>query len=772
VQGKSRNLHGRSNDHDIAGWGRALTFLSKKDIMQTVMTFLNPFVLAGLAAAAIPIIIHLLNLRKLKTIEFSSLRFLKELQKTKMRRVKIRQWLLLALRTLLIIALVLAFARPTLKGSLAGIPLSGESHAKTTMVILLDDSPSMAVRNERGLLFTQAKHAAQQILDLVKEGDEAYLIRLSEIRHREGFGPVRAGESLNKNLDQMTLSQETAPYRDFFRAAARVMEESRNFNQEIYLITDAQSTQFVTEQSDSTALLHERARVYLVDVGSGQVDNAGLQSVELKSRIIAQHKPVNMQAVVRNFGTAALRNSILSAYLDGRRVVQHSLDIMPGSSGTADFSLVPKRRGIIAGYLQLEDDALEIDNRRFFVLNVPDKIRILLAGGSPQDTRLAAIALKLETDTTTAGLFSVQEIAETELSATDLNKYDVLFFCGLRDFTETEADRIAGFANSGRGIVLFPGKETSIPNYNETILARMGIPPAQPASGQTSGETPVTDTERSFVSFGLIDFAHPLFSGLFDRPIGGRSATPAVESPRVYTHIIPSVGPRDHTIISLSNGTGFLTEYVVGTGRVLLCSVETDLTWSDFPVKGLWVPFLHRAAAYLATQDQPFESFVAGNEITFRTKLQAWQERDVFTVKSPSGIEERIVPQTPSTSGTVTFETANTSEVGIYELQRTLPRTAQSLPEEQGQTVLQAVAVNVDAAESDTRQINDEDLEEFWKRVGITHEQTRHLSVAARIETEVLESRFGVELWKYCVVFAVLFAFAEMAVGREPKSGG
>jgi hypothetical protein len=62
------------------------------------MTFLNPFMLFGLAAAAIPILLHLLNLRKLKTVEFSSLQFLRELQRTRMRRIRLRQWILLALR--------------------------------------------------------------------------------------------------------------------------------------------------------------------------------------------------------------------------------------------------------------------------------------------------------------------------------------------------------------------------------------------------------------------------------------------------------------------------------------------------------------------------------------------------------------------------------------------------------------------------------------------------------------------------------------------------
>src|SRR3974377_1479352 len=89
------------------------------------MTFLTPFVLFGLAAAAIPLLLHLLNLRNLRTVEFSSVRFLKELQKTSLRRVRFKQILLLILRTLLIAAIVLAFSRPALRVSLAGFVRSG-----------------------------------------------------------------------------------------------------------------------------------------------------------------------------------------------------------------------------------------------------------------------------------------------------------------------------------------------------------------------------------------------------------------------------------------------------------------------------------------------------------------------------------------------------------------------------------------------------------------------------------------------------------------------
>ncbi|MEO8168429.1 MAG: BatA domain-containing protein, partial [bacterium] len=385
------------------------------------MTFLNPLFLFGLLAASIPIIIHLLNLRKLKVIEFSSLQFLKELQKTKMRRVKIRQWLLLALRTMLIIAVVMAFSRPALRGSLsglAGFPLGGSTHARTTLVLLLDDSPSMTVRNERGEFFTQAKEAASHILDLMKDGDEAYLIKLSDVKQSAEWTPSHAAAPLKKSLEQLNCSQQTAPFRDALGIAAKLLSESKNFNQEVYLITDAQATQFKSA-ADSSDLFDDKVKLFLADVRTGssnEIENAGITSAEVTSKLITYGKPVTLEASVRNSGSSAIRNSVVSVYLDGARVVQHSVDVGAHSSASTRLIISPKRRGILHGYVHLEDDAFEQDNTRYFAMNVPNRIRVLSVGPSSNEIRLAALALTLDKDSGAAGLFSVDQIPETQLS--------------------------------------------------------------------------------------------------------------------------------------------------------------------------------------------------------------------------------------------------------------------------------------------------------------------------------------------------------------------
>jgi hypothetical protein len=228
------------------------------------MTFLNPFVLVGLAAAAIPVLIHLLNLRRLRTVEFSSLRFLKELQKTSLRRLKIQQLLLLLLRTLLVILLVLAFSRPALRGSFAGIM---GSRASSTIIILLDDSPSMGLRNTEGGLFAQARDAVHDILESANGDDAVFLIPLSSLRERD-FAPETSTSvttALN-SLSRMEVSQVSVPLREGLPLVRQILNRSPHPNNELYFVSDGQRTQIPISEipEDSTQSLDPDIRCFLI----------------------------------------------------------------------------------------------------------------------------------------------------------------------------------------------------------------------------------------------------------------------------------------------------------------------------------------------------------------------------------------------------------------------------------------------------------------------------------------------------------------------------
>ncbi len=715
------------------------------------MTFLNPFLLFGLLAAAIPLIIHLLNLRKLKTIEFSTLRFLKELQRTKMRRVKITQWILLALRTLMIIALVFAFSRPALRGSFAG-DLGGR--AKTSMVLLLDDSPSMTTRNAGGMLFDQTKRMALDVLSLLKEGDEAFVVKLSDVERQANA--VRSAQEAGTALEEMKPAEMHVSYRDAFGIAARILDEAKNLNKETYLFTDGQASHFAFqgEHRDSTDLFADNVRVFVAGLDPGARNNAANTELTVQSRIILENKPVVFTTTTRSFGTAPLANSLMGVYVEGTRVAQHLLNMSAGSSAVSSFSISPKHRGVITGYTQLDDD-FEPDNRRYFTFTVPERVDVLLAG-SNEDTRFMSLVLRAGLDSSRQGLINVTSVPEQQFAAMDLSKFDVVVCCAIRDFSSGESERLARFVRAGGGLIIFPGGEVLVENYNTGPLKGLGIPRMDKPT--TSGQQ-----EQGFVSFDRIDFAHPVFAGLFEETREKTKRQPTVESPRVFSSLKTTPGVNGNEIIRLSDGSGFLTEYPADSGNVFLFSIDAGLGWSDFPTKGIFAPLLYRSVLYLATMENSNPSFLVGNEITARVRLRQNDEQGNFVLRSPSGIEERILPQRTG-GGTATFIIPRAMESGPYEIRQS-GSTNRSGP-------LYAAAVNVDPRESDLRQASDDDMKKFFDDIGLTPAQVTNLRSGQTINAAILESRFGVELWKYFLVLALVCALAEMMISRARTSDG
>jgi hypothetical protein len=729
------------------------------------MTFLNPFVLVGLAAAAIPVLIHLLNLRRLRTVEFSSLRFLKELQKTSLRRLKIQQLLLLLLRTLLVILLVLAFSRPALRGSFAGIM---GSRASSTIIILLDDSPSMGLRNTEGGLFAQARDAVHDILESANGDDAVFLIPLSSLRERD-FAPETSTSvttALN-SLSRMEVSQVSVPLREGLPLVRQILNRSPHPNNELYFVSDGQRTQIPISEipEDSTQSLDPDIRCFLITLSAPKGVNLGGGPVKIRTQILTKDRPVFLEATVRNPGETPVENSIVSVYLDGSRVAQQTVTIPPRGSTSVSFTLSPKRRGILEARLELEDDVLEIDNAYYFTIAVPRLIRILLIGRSEAATRFAELALTLGGDTTAAGLFRVEREPDDRLPFLDLSGYDVLLLCGVTEFTATIGDRIGQFVRHGGGVVVFPGPESNLASYNRALYPALDVPPARRT--QDPAPTPQRPASESFLSFSRLDMSHPVFEEMFRKEGPQQKGSPSVESPRIRTVFSPAPGAAGHTIIGLSDGSSFLTEFRTGSGKVLVFAVDAGLEWSDFPLKGLFAPLLHRAMLYLAAAHGKADQFETGEGIQATVRLRPEESRGTFFLRSPEGREERLVPEFLTPSSMLRISSLPALETGIHTLVR---RTPGEGPAGGDEHLVGAFPVNIREEESDLRTVTGDDAATLWQSLGVEADRARVLEPGDNVAETIKESRYGLELWRYLLGAALLLAMIEMAISRERKN--
>jgi hypothetical protein len=695
------------------------------------MAFLNPLVLLGLAAAAIPILIHLFNFRKPRTVDFSSLAFLKELQKSTMRRVRIKQWLLLALRTLAIACLVLAFARPTVQSTWATV-FGGRAETSTALVV--DNSLSMSVRDAQGELMTQAKELASAVIEAAEGGDELFVVGVG------GVGPARPTPFQNPGpaLDAVAELEATpgaGTTGDAVGRAFALLEGAENLGREVLVVSDLQASTFL----DSTRVpAPEGVRVTLLPLGERRHANVAVTEARVLSRVVEAGQPVAVEATLVNYGTDAVEDYVASLYLDGERVAQASADLEPGVPVAVRLTATPQRRGWLRGEVRTEPDEFEWDNTRFLALHVPETRRVLLVEGAGQRADLVDLALGLGGE---SGRFDVTTVPESALAAQDLEQFDVVGLVGPESLASGERATLVRFVQSGGGLMVFPSERADAADY-DALFTALGGGRLGDAAGTLGGAAPVAQ-------FGRVDLEHPLFEGIFE----DASGAPRVESPEIVfvRPYLPGAGD-ENTLIRLSSGPPFVQELRSGQGTALVFAVAPDPRWGDFPVRGLFVPLLYRSVYYLAAAAD------VGQSLTVRQAgaLRVSGASEGLRLVGPS---TEFVPEQRSVPGGVLLEVdESVTEPGVYDVM-------------DGDRLVRRVAFNPDARESDLAVLAPEEARRrLAESTGadvrlLDAADGRGLAAAERLA----EERTGVELWNVFLGLALVFLVAEMLVAMQWK---
>jgi aerotolerance regulator-like protein len=705
------------------------------------MTFLNPLFLIALAAAAIPIILHLLNLRKTRVVEFSTLTFLKELQRSKIRKLKIRQWLLLVLRTLIIVFLVLAFTRPALRSAFGFLP---GTDAKSSVVIVVDNSISLLASDENGQLLKQAKEKAIEILDMLSPGDEAVLMttsqpNLSELEFTAALNAVR------KEIMALESSPVHRDYREVFTAVSVVLDQSNNLNKEIYLISDDQHSQYLSDDENAaTEMFSNNAKLLVFPLGSRAPVNATVSNVEIQNAFFETNKPVDLTATIANESDRQLNTAAVSVFLNGERVMQKTADIDANASRTLNFSVIPKNDGLIEGFIELEADDIPEDNRRYFSFSIPEKIRVLLGPSGSKQSLLLKLALQPGQESSDdGGLYRIDELSAAALRSANFTNYDIVILtASTESVSESFLNRLTAYVRGGGGLMLFPDADGKIDAFRQKVLPAFGLP----VPGGTRGK--IGSLQRS-ASFGTIDFDHPLFRNVFAQ--ANSDDKPTIESPGLFYSVALSPANESQTVIATSNGDGFLIDQHFGSGKVLVYASALDFQWTDFPIKGVFVPLMNRSVLYLASTEYKASGGIAGE--SFEVQLPASSASgQIYDVLTPGGESIRLVPRSLMTGKWFTIE--RPQQTGVYTISVD-GKPAWKFP------------VNLDPAESDAEKITESDRDDFLTGIGISEYEV--LDSNADILSAVAEIRYGVELWKYFIILALLCALAEMLIARDAK---
>jgi len=542
--------------------------------------FLYPLFLFGLAAASLPVLIHLLNRRRLKRIRFPAVRFILLSQKRISRSYRLRHWLLLALRTLAVICLALLLANPIFQTG-AGLFAGG---GPVSLVVILDNSLSMTWSGD-GNGFKQAKEAATLLVSSLNDGDRAAVIP-TNISGKEAFRLKDQKIVLTKEIAGIEVADGSANFPAALSKAYELLDQPAG-QKEIRIVTDMALTGWDQFSVASLKRADPSIPLKIIRIGRKQQPlNGAVKEIRLGGQGVGVNLPLQIEATVANFGATEIKELLVQLSIDGQSKEQKLLAIPAEGEASVRFQTRLGQPGAHIGRITLKKDGFAGSPAANFALDAQEKLRVLLVDGDPQTSLVQSETFFLSRALNPSGerdasLFLPTVVLPEGLNAATLDSYQVVILSNVAALADGFVSRLQTFLRQGGGVLIFTGDKFQADNYNQKLGA---VLPAQIRDKKTGPESGGEKIEK-------IDLTHPALQSLADNIL-----QESIKSVRVWGYLRAAGKP----LIALANGEPLLLEQKVGAGKIMLMTTSADRDWSDLPVKTVFLPLIQSITQYLA----------------------------------------------------------------------------------------------------------------------------------------------------------------------------
>jgi hypothetical protein len=563
--------------------------------------------LAGLAAASIPIILHLLNRRRFRERSWAAMRFLLEAIRKNQRRIRLEQLILLAVRTLIILLVVSAMARPFLEKYRPILP-----DQRTHRVIVLDGSLSMGYASAEESRFEQAKALAQRLVKEAHAGDSHSFVLMGAPPRIVVGGPSANPAEVAKEIGEVTITHEAVDLTATFEAIERVLAASDVRQKEVVFLTDLQTTSWKALPGGEDGLKRAVAKLEarsatssVIDLGAVGGSNRAVTDLVIDAPVVTLGGPSPIvTATVKNFGRTPSLATQVQLIVDGNLTDKQVADLEPGEERAISFQTSFSNAGDHLVEVLIDDDPLKTDNHRWLALPVRDRLRVLLIDGDRKpeafeaETDYLAQALDpLEDSSASPSAIKVEVASESQLRNRDLSSYDVVVLANVAQFTSEEAGILDSFLGLGGGLVVFGGDRVVPENYDR-VLYRDGKGPLPARIGPSVGNA--ADPAMASFSFDPLDFSHPIvraYKGAAPDVVSGLTGVKT----RQY-HKLELKGDTTALVaLAFETGDPAVIERPYGRGNVTFVATTADAAWGTWPLHPSYPPVMEqivlRAAA-------------------------------------------------------------------------------------------------------------------------------------------------------------------------------
>ncbi len=727
------------------------------------MTFLNAILLGGAASIAIPILLELLNRTRIQKVQWAAMQFLRNSVMKNQKKLRIEDLLLLLIRCLILALLAFALARPILP-SANFLGLSG-----TNAILLVDNSYSMRLSDGGESRLARARDAAEDILDALPSGSEAALHLVADDIDAVIPLPTQDLALVRSRLRSFPGSDQATSLAGPYQNALEILESSAPAG-EIYILTDGQNIGFANfgQMLNTLESAKNRFPTTFVFLGQGTEPNLAISDIRPDAEILTTARPLRVEVELTNHGLTAFRDVPVNLSINSEppRVQETVPLIEAGTTTTVSLEVRLTRGGLHTLTATIPDDRLPADNRRSFAIEVNEAVDVLVVEGNPGERLLDSSAFFLANalqpvPPAQRPQFFLQSrtVAAAAFRATDLANADIVFLSEVASLPSNLVASLADFVARGGGLVIFPGPGLNAGFYNGQLHDEWGLLPARFDSPAETG-----DNLRNFQALQTDAFEHPIPSLFSERESGSLGLA------RFYNHLplLEDIWPPDDTsrfndqarenagrpsaVLRYEDGSPAVMERRWGQGRVIAFSSTAGTRWNDFPLRAVYLPFIHRTVGYLLQRQGERLNLRVGQPLLVNLDDRLLNQEARIT-RLDTVDDGAITPLATIelTGGRVQLRTDKLRQAGAYEAR------INSQPE----TVLR-FAVQPDTVESSPQLLPDAQKETLARSARVIN-WSDDLDLTAQVTAE----RTGAELSSWFILAVLLLVIAETILAQR-----
>ena len=642
------------------------------------MHFKHPEILYFLFLLIVPILVHLFQLRRFKKEYFTNVRFLKALSIQTRKSSKIKKWLLLTCRLLLLTSIITAFAQPFFESE-------DSKNANNELYIILDNSFSMQAKGKKGELL---RRAVQEILEETPENINFSLITNSENYWNTDIKSVRGAlQNLKYSATPFQLDHLTAKIRSYKSAVKK----------DIVIITDAVGL-------DKKQLKNNDATdaPFFIIPKAEQRNNVSIDSVFI-NKTLDDFYEISVQ--LSGYGNDF--NPIPISLYNENKLIAKTIAILNNKKKNLNFT-IPKQA--FHGYFSIVDNGLSYDNTLFFSISKTKKTNIISIGEQAKSNFLSRIYTSEE--------FNFNNYTLSALDYNKLEEKEVVVLNELDEIPQALATTLKSFVEKGGTLIMIPSSKSASTNLNSFI--------------SNFGNFTFNSLENREKQITKINFNHPIFNNVFENKVTNFQY-PKTKS----SFLVSSPSP---AALSFEDQSVFLTSITNSFSAVFVFAAPINIENSNFQQSPLIVPTFYKMA--MNNQNNSVNALVIGENNAHLTATSLSKDA-ILTVK---GLEEQFIPiqQILNNKVKMTFND--------------YPKHAGNFSIYSTKEWIENISFNYNRTESDLASANENILSDYN-----TIESIR--SLFDTLQTKRTDN----QIWKWFVIFALLFLLAEMAIIRFVK---